>query len=117
MQPSQEDQVIEHSHLLVESAFFRQISNALQLLPVEALTKETYLSFVGQCDTDHHADARGLARPIRAKQPIDGAFANVKRKVVNCDKIVVGLVNSAQVYDITHGWLRGSGPDRRRLIC
>ena len=66
-------ELVDHLHPLVESALFRQIADAAQMVAAEWFIEEPHRTGIRQRHSDHHADGRGLARAVRPQQPEHGA--------------------------------------------
>src|SRR5687767_12921399 len=60
MHLAEEDKLLDDFHLLVEAAFLRQVSHAVEVGATEGLPEEAHAAGVGQGDPNHHADGAGL---------------------------------------------------------
>ena len=70
---AEEDELVEHLHLLVEAALFGQVADAVEGVAGEGLVEEADGAGVGHGDADHHADGAGLAGAVGAEQAEHGA--------------------------------------------
>ena len=64
VQTAKQHQVLQDLHPLIQATLFRQVSNALQVLAAEGLTKEPDLTRIWKNDADHHSYGTGLARSV-----------------------------------------------------
>ena len=68
VQLAEEDELVDHLHLLVEAALFGQVADALEALAFEGLAEEAHPAGVGHGDAHHHANGTGLSGAVRARE-------------------------------------------------
>ena len=71
VQLAEKHELVDDPHLFVKAALLRQVADPRQSLAGEGFFKEAYSSAVWQGDAYDHADGRGFARPVGAKQAED----------------------------------------------
>ena len=96
---AEENELVEHVHLLVEAALLRQIADARERFASERLVEERDRAGVGHGDADHHADGTGLARAVGAKQPEHGSRLDADGEVFHRDLGVVDLADMMELDD------------------
>src|SRR6476646_23284 len=93
---SQEHKLVQDLHLLVQSAFFRQVADLVQALALERLAKKVDLAGIRHGNADHHADGAGLYRSVRPQQPKNPAMLTAEGKIVDRHKLVIRLADFSE---------------------
>src|ERR1700694_2691985 len=93
--------MIKHLHLLVESTFFRQIADPMQVFSMKRFPEHPNLAGIGSGNADHHANGAGLSGAVWPQQPEDGAFLNAEGKIIHGHKFAVSLSRFIQ-FDCVH---------------
>ena len=99
MELAEKDQLLQHFHLLVETALLGQIAYAFEAGAIEWLFEEPDRPGIGHGDAHHHANRACLSRSIRAQQPKHLARIDGKAKIAHGDLALVGLCNSCEFND------------------
>ncbi len=93
MQLPQEHQLVDHLHLLVQPALFRQIPHPVQRRPIERLPKQTHRPRVRHRHPNHHPNRARLPRPIRPQQSKHRSRLNGQRQPLHRNLRVIHLAN------------------------
>jgi hypothetical protein len=93
--PEVRDQ-IEHAHLLVQTFFLGQITEAAFDARRIVRIEHAHRAAVGPQDADEHADGGGLARAILTEDAVDGAARNVERQSIDRDDVGERLADVVQ---------------------
>jgi hypothetical protein len=99
----QEDELVHHLHLLIETALLGQVADAMEVLAGEGLAEETDGAGIGHRNADHHTDGGGFAGAIGAEETEHGAGFDVEADVVDGDFCVVDLTDFLELDD-GHGF-------------
>src|SRR6185437_1316388 len=97
---AEESELVEHLHLLVETALFRQIADTVEQRAREGLVEEADGAGVGHGHADHHADGAGLAGAVGSEQAEHGAGLNGEGKVIDR---YLRIVDPADVAEFDNG--------------
>src|SRR5439155_5261556 len=103
VQLAEEDELVHDLHLLVETALFWQVADAVEELAAKRLAEEVDGAGVRHGDADHHADAGGLTGTIGAEKAEHAAWFDGEAEVCDGDLGVVGFADMLQFYD-GHGF-------------
>ena len=71
---AEKDEHVEHAHLAVQPALFREVADPLRVrASATGLAEQAHGAGVGLQDVQDHADRSGLAGAVRAQQTVDHA--------------------------------------------
>ena len=79
LQPAEVHERIDDLGLLVETAFFGQVRDAVERVAMERLAEQRDATFVGSEDVEPDSDQRRLPGAVWSEQPEDLAVADVER--------------------------------------
>src|SRR4051812_23294534 len=102
LQLGQEHELVDQFHLLVESAFFRQIADAVEMRAPERFAENNHLSGVRHGDAHHHADGACLACTVGTEQAEDTALFDRDGQVVYGNELVITLGDVSQFQSVGH---------------
>ena len=93
LEPREEDDAIEHAHLLVEAPLLRQVADAFEHAAIEArvLVEQEHPPRVAPEDAERDAQRGRLAGAVRTEQPIDGAGRHRERERLDRDVSRIAL--------------------------
>src|ERR1700674_6060652 len=79
MDARQEQQLLCHLHLRIQTALLGQVAEGMADVRVHRLARPAHRAAIGPEDVEHHADGRRLARAVGAEKAEDGAWLRGER--------------------------------------
>jgi hypothetical protein len=99
LQLRQKDEMFQHFHLLVQAAFFGQVTELVHVSAAEGFSEDRNFAGIGHDDAHDHADRAGLTRAVGPEQSVDSR-RNAQGEIVHRDKLVIAFADAAEFYDI-----------------